>query len=55
VTRWIAKARDDILADVRRRLSERLKLRSGEFQSLMRLVRSEVAISLRTELAPRQP
>jgi RNA polymerase sigma-70 factor, ECF subfamily len=47
VARWIARARTEILADTRKRLSARLRLQEGEFDSLMGLVRSDLDQSLR--------
>jgi RNA polymerase sigma-70 factor, ECF subfamily len=52
VSRWLARAREEILSDVRRRLAERLQLSSGELQSLLRAVRSQLDASLST-LLPR--
>ena len=44
--RWIAGARRKMLADTRARLSEQLTLTPSQFDSLMRLVRSELDVSL---------
>jgi len=52
VSRWIARAREDVLAEVRRRLAERLQLSSDELQSLLRAVRSQLDASL-SSLLPR--
>ncbi|MBN1206533.1 MAG: sigma-70 family RNA polymerase sigma factor [Myxococcaceae bacterium] len=52
VSRWLARARTDVLAEVRRRLAERLQLSSGELQSLLRTVRSQLDASLSKLLPP---
>lgn len=44
--RWIADARDRLLRDTRRHMSERLGVRAPEFDSIARLVQSELANSL---------
>jgi RNA polymerase sigma-70 factor (ECF subfamily) len=46
VSRWLEKARTDVLAEVQRRLGERLKLPSGEMTSVARLVASRLDISI---------
>lgn len=46
VSRWVAKAREEVLAGARQRLAERLKLSSGELHSLMRAVNSQLDLSL---------
>jgi RNA polymerase sigma-70 factor (ECF subfamily) len=46
ITRWIARARDDLLERMRVRLREQLRLRESELESLMRLARSELRITL---------
>ena len=46
VARWIARSRESLLVETRRRLREKLKLQSGEFESLMGLVQSQLDISL---------
>ena len=51
VARWISAARDRLYDETRRRLGERLALGSGEFESIARLVRSQVNVSLRRILA----
>jgi RNA polymerase sigma-70 factor (ECF subfamily) len=45
-TRWIAAARDAVFAETRRLLSERLRLSTGEFESLILAVRSQLDVSL---------
>ncbi len=52
VSRWLARAREDVLSDVRRRLAERLQLSSEELQSLLRVVRSQLDASI-SSLLPR--
>lgn len=46
VARWIAEARDQLLRETRRHMSERIGVRTPEFDSLPRLVQSEIANSL---------
>jgi RNA polymerase sigma-70 factor, ECF subfamily len=53
VSRWLARAREDVLTEVRRRLAERLQLSAEELQSLLRAVRSQLDASL-SALLPRQ-
>ncbi|MCI0571044.1 MAG: sigma-70 family RNA polymerase sigma factor [Myxococcaceae bacterium] len=52
VSRWLARIRQDILADVRRRLQERLKLQPDELDSLVDVLRSQLDLSLHRVLAP---
>jgi RNA polymerase sigma-70 factor, ECF subfamily len=51
VSRWLQKARDSVLADVRRALVERLKLPSDEVMSMIRLVASQLDVSISRLLA----
>jgi RNA polymerase sigma-70 factor (ECF subfamily) len=44
--RWLAKIRDDLVDDTRRRLSERLHLSDAEARSMIRLVQSELELSV---------
>jgi RNA polymerase sigma-70 factor, ECF subfamily len=44
--RWIASTREVILAHAQRLLEERLRLRPGEFESLARLLRSQLDLSV---------
>jgi RNA polymerase sigma-70 factor, ECF subfamily len=44
--RWIASARDDVVAATRRALTRRLQLTATELDSVMRLIRSQLDISL---------
>ena len=46
VSRWVARAREEVLEGTRQRLAERLRLSSGELHSLMRVVRGELDLSL---------
>ncbi|NMO17465.1 hypothetical protein HPC49_21435 [Pyxidicoccus fallax] len=44
--RWIARARERLLASIRARLMDELRLGPEEFESLMELVRSQIHLSL---------
>ena len=44
--RWILAAREELLADTRKRLMERLRLEAGELDSLMRVVASQLDVSM---------
>ncbi len=46
ISRWLAAARGSLLDGVQRRLHERLRLSTGEFDSLARLVQSSLEVSL---------
>ncbi len=46
VSRWLQAARTAIFTDTRRRLTERLRLAPGEFESLVRLVESQLDVSM---------
>jgi RNA polymerase sigma-70 factor len=46
VARWISSARQAVFAETRRLLSERLKLAPSEFDSLLRMVRSQLDQSM---------
>jgi RNA polymerase sigma-70 factor (ECF subfamily) len=46
VSRWIAAARESIFTQTRTLLGERLGLRTGEFESLVRLLRSQLDLSI---------
>jgi RNA polymerase sigma-70 factor (ECF subfamily) len=46
VARWIAEAREAILDEARRRLEARLGVSSSELQSLIRVVRSQLHLSV---------
>ncbi|WP_164010764.1 sigma-70 family RNA polymerase sigma factor [Pyxidicoccus trucidator] len=46
VSRWVSRAREEVLAGARQRLAERLRLSSGELHSLMRAVDGELDLSL---------
>jgi RNA polymerase sigma-70 factor (ECF subfamily) len=50
VVRWIDKARTELAAETRRLLSARLRVGRGELDSIMRLIRSQLDVSLRTYL-----
>ncbi|MCY1032719.1 RNA polymerase subunit sigma-70 [Corallococcus sp. BB11-1] len=51
VARWIARARERLLVLTREELTARLGLTPGELDSLLRLVRSQLDVSLRQLLA----
>lgn len=51
VSRWLDKAREQVVSETRRRVCERLRLSSGEFDSLWRLVASQLEISVSGILA----
>lgn len=46
VSRWLQAARTTIFTDTRRRLTERLRLAPGEFESLVRLIESQLDVSM---------
>ncbi len=46
VARWIARTRETLFVQTRKRLRERLGLRPSEFESLVRLVRSQLDVSI---------
>jgi RNA polymerase sigma-70 factor (ECF subfamily) len=46
VSRWVARAREEVLTHARERLAERLKLSPTELHSLLRAVRSHLDLSL---------
>ena len=50
--RWVAKARDAVLAGTRRELGARLRLQRGEYESIMRLIQSQLHVSLSAILPP---
>jgi RNA polymerase sigma-70 factor, ECF subfamily len=52
VSRWITRARSQVVEVARAALGRRLKLPSGELASLMKLVRSDLDLSLERVLAP---
>jgi RNA polymerase sigma-70 factor, ECF subfamily len=51
VSRWLQSARDSVLADVRRALQERLHIASDDLTSFVRLVASQLDISISQVLA----
>ena len=55
VSRWLAGARESLLTQTREGLSRRLHLEPGEFESLARLLRSQIDVSLVRVLAERPP
>jgi RNA polymerase sigma-70 factor, ECF subfamily len=53
--RWLAHAREALVEGVRRTLEARLEIGSGELDSLLRVVRSKLELSLRLLLTPAGP
>jgi RNA polymerase sigma-70 factor (ECF subfamily) len=47
VARWLVSIRREVLTELCRRVSSHLRTSSSEFKSLVRLVRSDVRLSLR--------
>ena len=47
VARWISGTRDQLYDDTRQRLRDKLNLDAGEFESIVRLVRSQLDVSVR--------
>lgn len=54
VARWIAGVREEILENVKHDLQERLHLKNEEFESLVKLVRSQFQVSILRILAEKQ-
>jgi RNA polymerase sigma-70 factor (ECF subfamily) len=55
VSRWLAGARESLLAQTREGLGRRLHVSPGEFDSLARLLQSQIDVSLVRLLADRPP
>ncbi len=55
ISRWLAGARESLLTQTREGLSRTLHLSPGEFDSLARLLRSQIDVSLVRLLADRPP
>ncbi len=55
ISRWLAGARESLLTQTREGLSRSLHLSPGEFDSLARLLRSQIDVSLVRLLADRPP
>jgi RNA polymerase sigma-70 factor (ECF subfamily) len=55
VARWLAKVRDDLLAETQRLLADRLQLRPDELDSILRFARSQLDISLVSVLGDPEP
>lgn len=55
VSRWIAAARESIFTQTRTLPGARLGLRAGEFESLVRLLRSQLDLSIGRLLGPSAP
>lgn len=52
-SRWLAKARDDVLSSLTSTLKERLRISSGEIESLAHLLASRLDVSIGDALADR--
>jgi RNA polymerase sigma-70 factor (ECF subfamily) len=52
IARWIARTREALLERTREALMRTLRLSEPEYESLMRLIGSRMAITLRSLLAP---
>lgn len=52
--RWVADVRGRVLDEVRRRLMTRLRLDEGELESVMRLARSQLDVSVNRLLQPKR-
>ena len=50
VVRWLQKVRKKLLSDTRRELSRRLKIDRTEFESMMRLINSQMNVSIQRVL-----
>jgi RNA polymerase sigma-70 factor (ECF subfamily) len=50
VVRWVERARDTVAKETKRKLAGKLRLGKGELESILRLVRSELDLSLRKHL-----
>lgn len=46
ITRWLADARQELLAETRRELEGRLGIRGAELQSVLRLIQSHMGASV---------
>lgn len=46
ISRWLTRAREKLLEDIRQRLTDRLKLSEAEFESMMGIVQSQLDLSL---------
>jgi RNA polymerase sigma-70 factor (ECF subfamily) len=53
--RWLAEAREQLYSSTRRALERSLQLERGEFESLLRLVRSQLEVSLERLLCTPDP
>lgn len=52
VVRWLQKVRNKLLSDTRRELSLRLRINREEFESVMRLIQSQLHVSVQRLLKP---
>jgi len=55
VARWRTRIRQSVLESTREQLQRRISLTQSEFDSIVRLVRSQLAVSIRTALAGAKP
>jgi hypothetical protein len=46
ISRWLKEARESVYEDTKRRLQERLRISSGEFESLMDAIKSRFEMSM---------
>lgn len=50
--RWLDKARQSVVDHIRRSMMERLRIQGDEYESIMRLIRSQVDLSITRHLEP---
>jgi len=53
--RWLEKARDELIRTTGELLQERLRVGDTEFDSILRMIRSQLHVSLQRYLADREP
>ena len=53
--RWLEKAREALVIHTNRLLKDKLKVEEGEFDSILRMIRSQLHVSLQRYLAEREP
>jgi len=53
LSRWLAKTREAVIVETRRALMDRLQVDRAEFESILRLIRSQLDVSLRAHLGTR--
>ncbi len=54
LSRWLARTRESVIAETRRLLMAELDVDRAEFESILRLIRSQIDLSLRTHLRSRE-